>query len=98
VISDARELRVKETDRIAAMAQSLRLAGASVEETEDGMVIDGKETLAGCVADSHGDHRIAMAMLIAGLAATGATTVHDTACIATSFPTFMRLLEQVAVR
>ncbi len=98
VISDARELRVKETDRIAAMAQSLRLAGASVEETEDGMVIDGKETLAGCVADSHGDHRIAMAMLIAGLAATGATTVNDTACIATSFPTFMRLLEQVTVR
>ncbi|TWJ32646.1 3-phosphoshikimate 1-carboxyvinyltransferase [Geobacter argillaceus] len=98
VIRDAGELRVKETDRIAAMAQSLRLAGASVEETEDGMVVDGKETLAGCAADSHGDHRIAMAMLIAGLAATGATTVNDTACIATSFPTFMRLLEQVAVR
>jgi 3-phosphoshikimate 1-carboxyvinyltransferase len=98
VIREARELRVKETDRIAAMAQSLRLAGAAVEETEDGMVVDGKETLAGCVADSHGDHRIAMAMLIAGLAATGATTVNDTACIATSFPTFLRLLEQVAVR
>lgn len=98
VISDARELRVKETDRIAAMAESLRLAGASVEETEDGMVVEGRESLAGCVADSHGDHRIAMAMLIAGLAATGATTVHDTACIATSFPTFGTLLEQVAVR
>ena len=98
VIRDAHELRVKETDRIAAVAANLRLAGASVEETEDGMVIDGVERLAGCAAESRGDHRIAMSMLVAGLAASGDISVDDTECIATSFPTFIPLLEKVASR
>jgi len=97
-IRDAHELRVKETDRIAAMAANLRLAGVTVEETGDGMVIDGVERLAGCAAESRGDHRIAMSMLVAGLTAVGEISVDDTACIATSFPTFLSLIEKVAQR
>jgi 3-phosphoshikimate 1-carboxyvinyltransferase len=98
VIRDARELRVKETDRIAAMASSLRSAGVEVAETEDGMEISGLERLRGSVTDSCGDHRIAMSMLVAGLAASGGITVRDVDCIATSFPNFIPLLEGVAVR
>lgn len=98
VVRDARELRVKETDRIAAMAKNLRAAGADITETEDGMEINGVERLHGCSVDSFGDHRIAMSMLIGGLAASGTVTVSDTECIATSFPNFIALLEQVAAR
>jgi 3-phosphoshikimate 1-carboxyvinyltransferase len=98
IIKDARELRVKETDRIAAMANNLRSCGGRVEETEDGMVIDGVERLTGGEADSFGDHRIAMSMLVAGLVAEGGMTVNDVSCIETSFPTFIQLLEQVAAR
>jgi 3-phosphoshikimate 1-carboxyvinyltransferase len=97
-VSGAAELRVKETDRIAAMAANLRRAGVSVVETADGMEITGVERLAGCSAESFGDHRIAMSMLVAGLAATGETRVADTECIATSFPGFLELLEKVASR
>jgi 3-phosphoshikimate 1-carboxyvinyltransferase len=97
-VRDARELRVKETDRIAASAANLRQAGVAVTETEDGMVITGRGTLDGCTVPSRGDHRIAMSMLIGGLAATGPVTVSDTACIATSFPRFLPLLELVARR
>jgi 3-phosphoshikimate 1-carboxyvinyltransferase len=98
VIRDARELRVKETDRIAAMAANLRAAGATITETADGMVIEGTGRLNGVTVESFGDHRIAMSMLVAGLAASGAITVSDTECIATSFPTFTALLDRVAVR
>jgi 3-phosphoshikimate 1-carboxyvinyltransferase len=97
-IRDAHELRVKETDRIAATAANLRRAGVTVEETGDGMVIDGVERLTGCSARSCGDHRIAMSMLVAGLAASEEISVDDTACIATSFPTFLSLLEKVPRR
>ena len=97
VIRDAAELRVKETDRIAAMAVNLRKAGVSVTETKDGMEIIGLESLKGCVAESFGDHRIAMSMLIAGLAADSCMTVNDVGCIATSFPNFAELLQQVSV-
>lgn len=98
IIRDAGELRVKESDRITAIATNLRAAGVSVEETPDGMIITGGTPLNGCSAESRGDHRIAMAMLIAGLAAGSDITVNDTECIATSFPTFFSLLEQVACR
>ena len=97
-IRDAQELRVKETDRIVASAANLRQAGVTVEETPDGMIVTGRGRLDGCVVDSRGDHRIAMAMLVGGLAASGPVTVADTACIATSFPSFLPLLEQVARR
>ena len=98
IVKEARELRVKETDRIAAMAANLRAAGVSVVETEDGMEIEGRQSLLGGEFDSFGDHRIAMSMLVAGLAAEGAVTVNDVECIATSFPSFTELLTRVAVR
>lgn len=98
VIRDAQELRVKETDRIKAMAENLRLAGVPVEETGDGMIIEGGKGFSAFNADSKGDHRIAMSMLIAGLVAPGSCRVDDTDCIATSFPNFFQLLEQVAKR
>jgi 3-phosphoshikimate 1-carboxyvinyltransferase len=98
IIRDAKELRVKETDRIAAMAANLRSAGVDVTETEDGMEIEGRGRLLGGTFESRGDHRIAMSMLVAGLAADGVVTVNDVECIATSFPNFMALLDGVAIR
>jgi 3-phosphoshikimate 1-carboxyvinyltransferase len=98
VIRDARELRVKETDRIKAMADNLRRAGVTVEEADDGMTVHGAEKFKQFHADSCGDHRIAMSMLVAGLVADGPSTVDDTECIATSFPNFFTLLEQVSAQ
>ena len=92
VISGARELRVKESDRIATMAVELRRMGAEVEERPDGMRIGGGRPLHGAACHSHGDHRVAMSMTIAGLAASGDTTVEETACVATSFPEFEKKL------
>jgi 3-phosphoshikimate 1-carboxyvinyltransferase len=92
IIADAQELRVKETDRIASVKSELSKMGARIEETQDGMIIRGVPKLTGAVCDSHGDHRIAMSCLIAGLAAEGETTVLDTKNIATSFPGFADLL------
>ena len=96
VVRDARELRVKETDRITAMADNLRKLGITVTESEDGMDITGSEQLLGGTVDSCGDHRIAMSMSVAALVASSAITVTDIACVATSFPTFFPLLENVA--
>ncbi len=95
-IRDAKELRVKETDRITAMADNLRKLGILVSETEDGMDITGSEQLLGGTVDSSGDHRIAMSMSVAALVASSEITVTDIACVATSFPTFFPLLEKVA--
>ncbi|MGF7089025.1 3-phosphoshikimate 1-carboxyvinyltransferase [Kroppenstedtia sanguinis] len=95
VIRDAAELKVKETNRIAATAQELRKLGARVEETEDGLVIEGKTPLTGGPCDSHGDHRIGMAMAVAGLLATGRTTVTQAEAIGISFPGFSTLLEEL---
>ena len=95
VIRDARELRVKETDRIAALCSELKKIGADVEEHDDGMVIRGKEILSGAVCNSYGDHRIAMSMLIAGLFSQGETAVENCACIKTSFPQFMGCLQSL---
>ena len=98
VVSGASELRVKETDRIAAMAVNLRRAGVEVVETPDGMEITGAARLKGCAAESFGDHRIAMSMMVAGLAAEGDTSISDVDCIATSFPGFRELLKGVVSR
>lgn len=95
LITDAKELRVKETDRIAVMAQCLRAFGAEVEEREDGMTILGGTPLRGATVDSHGDHRIAMACAILGLFASGRTTVKNCECVATSYPGFEKHLEAV---
>ena len=99
VLRDAHELRVKETDRIAAMAANLRKVGSGmVEETEDGMIIQGVETLAGGAVTSFGDHRIAMSLSVAALACRSKVTLDDVSCVATSFPGFFELLDTVAVR
>ena len=92
------ELRVKESDRLTAMAQALTLAGARVTETEDGLIIDGSGgdplpgTPDGLAVTTHLDHRIAMSMGIAGLASCKGVMVDDTSPIATSFPNFLSLL------
>ena len=93
VIKNARELRVKETDRIAAVANNLRLMGVHVDEFEDGMEIFGGRPLKGANLVSFGDHRIAMAFAIAGLFADGETEIENTECIATSYPNFEQHLD-----
>jgi 3-phosphoshikimate 1-carboxyvinyltransferase len=85
---------VKETDRIAAVAHNLRQMGVPVDEFEDGMEITGGTPLKGAELISYGDHRIAMAFAVAGLFAEGVTTISDTDCIATSYPTFEKHLAQ----
>lgn len=95
VISDAKELRVKETDRIAAMATNLRAMGVPVVEKEDGMEIAGGAPLKGARVQSFGDHRIAMAFAIAGLFASGETTIEGVECVATSYPNFHQTLEEI---
>ena len=95
VISEAAELRVKESDRIATMATELRRLGAEVEERPDGLRIVGGRALRGARCQSYGDHRVAMAMAIAGLVAEGETQVEDADCIATSFPDFDKYLRRL---
>lgn len=98
ILRGAEELRVKETDRIAALATNLRAFGVSLEEHPDGLVIEGnhgKTPLQGAKVQSFGDHRIAMAFAILGLFASGETIIEDTDCIATSYPSFEADLERV---
>ncbi len=95
VIRNARELRVKETDRIATTARNLRAMGVTVDEYDDGMVVHGGASLHGCEMDSFGDHRIAMSFLIAGMAAEGVTTMANTDCIKTSYPGFNDTLRRI---
>lgn len=95
VISNAEELRVKETDRIAAMASNLRAFGVPVEEKPDGMIIQGGAPLTGAQVDSFGDHRVAMSCAILGLFARGETRITDTGCISTSYPTFEKDLQSL---
>ena len=94
-IRNARELRVKETDRITTTVEALRKMGADIEEFEDGMIIHGGKKLKGATIDSHGDHRIAMAFSIAGLFASGETVIHGTDCINTSYPGFAHHLDAI---
>jgi 3-phosphoshikimate 1-carboxyvinyltransferase len=95
VIRDAAELRVKETDRIAAVAAELRKLGGQIEEFEDGMAITGVEHLQGGRVDSHGDHRIAMSMAVAALSSRAVVDICDIGCTQTSFPNFWQLLAGV---
>jgi 3-phosphoshikimate 1-carboxyvinyltransferase len=96
-IRGARELRVKESDRIATLAAELRKMGADIKELDDGMLIEGPTKLKGAHVKSYGDHRIAMSLAIAGLAAEGETVIDDTACIETSFPGFEKLLGKIKI-
>jgi len=95
-IRDAAELRVKESDRIATIATELRKMGAMVSELPDGLEITGREQLNGAICESHGDHRIAMSLAVAGLSASGQTVVRDAEWVETSFPGFERMLRQSA--
>ena len=95
-IRDAAELRVKESDRVAALVRELGKMGARLEERPDGLLIAGGARLSGACVSSGGDHRIAMALTVAGLVARGETVVEDTACIATSFPEFAETLNRLA--
>lgn len=97
-IRDAGELRLKESDRLAATAVNLRAMGAEVEEFEDGLSVAGPVRLRGALIDSHGDHRIAMAFAIAALIADGETEIAGSECVAISFPEFFGLLQSVSVR
>ena len=94
-IRDAKELRVKESDRIAATVAGLRAMGCEAEEFADGLRVNGPTKLRGARIDSHGDHRIAMSFAVAGLVAEGETEIAGSDCVAVSFPEFFDLLESV---
>jgi 3-phosphoshikimate 1-carboxyvinyltransferase len=87
-VTGARELRVKESDRVAAMAEGLNAMGGDVRELPDGWEIHGPRHLEGARVRSHGDHRVAMALAVAGLLADGETTIDDGECVAISYPGF----------
>ena len=93
VISGAGELRVKETDRISAMAGELSKLGADIRETRDGMVINGVQHLRGARCGSRGDHRVAMSLAVAATRARGKTVIGDAGCVSISFPEFFSLFE-----
>ncbi len=97
-IRDAKELRVKESDRIALVANNLRAMGAELTEHEDGLEIPGRQQLHGAQIDSGADHRIAMAFSIAALRATGDTEIHGAEAAAISFPEFFTHLDALAQR
>jgi 3-phosphoshikimate 1-carboxyvinyltransferase len=95
IVRDAAELRVKETDRIAVIAAELSSMGARIEPHSDGFVVTGPTPLQGAIVDSHGDHRIAMALAVAGLIADDQTTLQNAACIKDSFPGFVEMMQHL---
>ncbi|PYV47580.1 MAG: 3-phosphoshikimate 1-carboxyvinyltransferase [Acidobacteria bacterium] len=97
-IRDARELRVKESDRIASVAKNLRLMGAEVEEFDDGLRIPGGQRLHGASLDSFGDHRIAMAFAVAALRAEGDTQIQGADAAVISYPEFFKVMEGLLER
>jgi len=98
MIRDARELRFKETDRIAATAKNLKAMGAAVEEFEDGLRVVGAAHLKGATLESFADHRIAMAFSVAALLAEGESEITGSECVSVSFPNFFAVLESVVER
>jgi len=97
-IRGAKELRVKESDRIATTVRNLRAMGAEVEEFADGLRVAGRVQLRGASIEPYGDHRIAMAFTVASLLAEGETEINDAGCVAVSFPEFFELLESIVER
>lgn len=95
IIKDAQELKVKESNRIQTIITELKKFGADITETEDGMIINGVEHLKGCTVESHNDHRIALAMSIAGACALGETTIVDAECVNISFPNFYDIVTAI---
>lgn len=98
IVRDAAELRVKETDRIAAVAEEFGKLGAAVLATEDGFVVDGGQPLREATADSRGDHRIAMSLSVAALAAGKTVTVRSPESVAISYPSFWQTLRSLGAR
>jgi 3-phosphoshikimate 1-carboxyvinyltransferase len=98
VVADAAELRVKETDRIAVMADELRKLGAAIDERADGFRVIGPQTLRGAAVDGHDDHRVAMALAVAGLVAQGETIIRDAGCVNDSFPGFVETLQALGAK
>lgn len=94
-IRDAAELRVKEVDRLTALTKELHRFGVQIERHPDGLTLQGNSSLSGCRCDSWGDHRMAMALAIAGLTASGDTTISDTFCVTSSFPEFWTRLDAI---
>jgi 3-phosphoshikimate 1-carboxyvinyltransferase len=88
LIKDAAELRVKESDRVRTTAEGLRRLGARVEERPDGLRIEGGQRLSGATVSSHGDHRLAMMLAVAGAIAEGETVIRNPAAVAVSYPRF----------
>lgn len=95
VVRGAEELRVKESDRISAVCTELRKMGAPIEELPDGFAVEGPVTLWGTRVDSHGDHRIAMALAVAALCAEGETVISGWECVNISFPGFEELIKEL---
>jgi 3-phosphoshikimate 1-carboxyvinyltransferase len=95
LVRDARELRVKETDRIASVVAELRALDAHIQERDDGFVVEGPVPLKGAQVQGHGDHRLAMALVVAGLIAEGETVVEGVDVIADSFPNFIDLMRKL---
>ena len=98
VVTGAEELRVKESDRIQAMVDGLKTLGVDIEGTPDGAIIKGCEQFGGGVVESHDDHRIAMSFTVAALRASEEITVKECANVATSFPVFVELAQQVGMK
>jgi 3-phosphoshikimate 1-carboxyvinyltransferase len=96
VIRDAAELRVKESDRIKTTATELNRLGARIEERDDGMIIHGVGELRGAACEGYSDHRLVMALAVAGLVASGETVVADAEAAVVSYPSFWEHLEQLA--
>lgn len=96
VICDAQELRIKETDRIATVAENFKRMGVEVEVTPDGMRVPGKQRFRAAAFDSFGDHRIAMAFAVAALAGDGESTIDNAEAASVSFPEFWKILQEIA--
>lgn len=94
IIKDAQELKVKESNRIKTIITELKKFGANITETNDGMIIQGGTPLKGCTVESYQDHRIAMAMAVAGMCASGQTEITGAECVTISFPNFFELLNK----
>ena len=97
VVRDAAELRVKETDRIAVIVEGLRAMGARIEPRPDGFIVEGPTLLHGTVVNTGGDHRLAMALAVAGMIAEGETVVEHAECIPDSFPGFVELMRGLEI-
>jgi 3-phosphoshikimate 1-carboxyvinyltransferase len=97
-VRDAAELRVKEVDRIAVLAGELSRLGVDVAEHSDGFTIEGPRNLRGAPVDSHDDHRLGMALTVAGLVAKGTTLIHDAPCMTDSFPGFVETMQQLGAK